>query len=614
MRKILIPLFIFNFIVSGVAQETTINFKLSDQNINLLYHSDNAKIEYEVKKVREGVEIATIYLRNENGFLPKELNLIWAVPSNNIAGYWGSSAFLDKTITPDWGPAKVKSMLARHSPVICLFGHDDSNRQTFAVSEVLNTVVTSTSVKEENGMMYNEVQLFTEKHKEVTTYKVQFRIDTRPIAFSKALAEVADWWATFDLYKPAPVPEAAKLPVYSSWYSYHQNVSKDALIEECKLAKDMGFESIIIDDGWQTLDGNRGYAYTGDWEPERIPEMKEFVKAVHDLDMKFILWYAVPFVGEKSKVYEKMKGKFLTYWEGQGTYVVDPRFPEVRTFIIETYIKAVNEWDLDGFKLDFLGRFRTGKDTKLVAEGGRDYASINEATDRLMTDLMKSLRAVKPDIMIEFRQPYTGPVMRKYGNMLRASDCPNVAVINRVGTTDLRLLSGNTAVHADMLMWHHSEPVEVAALQLLSVLFSVPQISVKLAEIPKDHFEMIRFYTDYWLKNRGILLDGEFTPSSPQMNYPMITGSNNNKQITAVYNDLFVPIDLTKRKDFDIVNAKSSTRIVLDVKGGSKQKFRYVTYDCKGTEITSNQIEFSQTGVFAFDVPSSGLISFTLIK
>ena len=126
--------------------------------------------------------------------------------------------------------------------------------------------------------------------------------------------------------------------------------------------------------------------------------------------------------------------------------------------------------------------------------------------------------------MIEFRQPYTGPAMRKYGNMLRAADCPNVALINRVATTDLRLLSGKTAVHADMLMWHNSESVENAALQLLNVLFSVPQISVKLADIPKEHFEMVRFYTDYWLKNRDLLLEGEFVPYSPQSNYPMITG------------------------------------------------------------------------------------------
>ncbi len=612
MKNTILSIILFLFVFKTQGQASKRTFTLAEYTIDLTYQSNDVNISIDVKKEFDGIETATITLTSEKAFSPEKLTLKWALPSSNVAGYWSSSASLDKTISPDWGPAMVKSNLARHSPVICLFGFNDVNRQTFAVSEAINTVITSASVKEENGMIYNEVQLFTERHKQVTSYAFQIRLDTRAVTFSKALSDVSDWWATFDLYKPAYVPEAAKSPVYSSWYSYHQNVSKDALLAECRLAKTMGFESIIVDDGWQTLDGNRGYAYTGDWKPERIPEMKEFVKAVHDLDMKFILWYAVPFVGEKSKAFEQMKGKFLTYWEGQGTYVVDPRFPEVREFIISTYRKAVKEWDLDGFKLDFLERFRTEKDTRLVADGGRDFASINEATDKLMTDLLKSLREVKPDIMIEFRQPYTGPAMRKYGNMLRATDCPNVALINKVETTDLRLLSGNTAVHADMLMWHHSEAVEVAALQLLAVLFSVPQISVQLAEIPKDHFEMIRFYTDYWLKNRDLLLEGEFVPKSPQMNYPMITSSNRNKQITALYNDLILPITTSNLKKLDVVNAKLSTRVVLDVTG-EKQTYSYATYNCKGNEVSNNTIELTP-GVHAFDVPASGLISFTPIS
>lgn len=596
----------------ALTQEPTIQFKLAGQDISIFDYSGHMEVGYEIKQQEEGLAIATITLNSKQNKIPQQLSIRWATPSNNIAGYWSSQASFDKTITPDWGPAKVKSMLARESPVISLFGHDDMNRQTFAISEVLNTVITSTSVKEENGMIYNEINLFTEKHKSLSSYKVQVRLDTRAILYSEVLQDVTSWWATFDLYKPAPVPEAAKLPVYSSWYSYHQNVSKEALLKECRLAKGIGFESIIVDDGWQTLDSNRGYAYTGDWQPERIPEMKELVQAVHDLDMKFILWYAVPFVGEKSNAYQKMKGKFLNYWEGQGTYVLDPRFPEVREFIINTYIKALKEWDLDGFKLDFLGRFRAGEDTKLIAEGGRDYASVNEATDKLMTDLMNSLRDVKPDVMIEFRQPYTGPAMRKYGNMFRATDCPNVAILNRIGTTDLRLLSGNTAVHADMLMWHYSETVEVAALQLLNVIFSVPQISVRLEDIPKDHFDMIGFYTDYWLKNREILLEGSFTPYHPQMNYPRIEGSSLDKRITAIYSDLVVPMETTDGFKIDILNAKSSKRIVLDV-SGKKRAYRYSIYDCKGKKIANKTIKLKK-GIFAFDVPPSGLIALTPIN
>jgi len=52
-----------------------------------------------------------------------------------------------------------------------------------------------------------------------------------------------------------------------------------------------------------------------------------------------------------------MKGSFWIIGRAQGTYVLDPRYPEVRKFYHRiTYVKAIEEWDLDGFKLDFIGR------------------------------------------------------------------------------------------------------------------------------------------------------------------------------------------------------------------------------------------------------------------
>jgi alpha-galactosidase len=124
--------------------------------------------------------------------------------------------------------------------------------------------------------------------------------------------------------------------------------------------------------------------------------------------------------------------------------LLDPRYPEVREFIIQTNKTALREWNLDGFKLDFIGFFQAVEDTVMTQAEGRDFASVNEAADRLMTDILARLREYKPEIMIEFRHRYIGPLMRKYGNMFQTSDCPNMAVVNRARTTDVRLLCGNT--------------------------------------------------------------------------------------------------------------------------------------------------------------------------
>jgi len=280
----------------------------------------------------------------------------------------------------------------------------------------------------------------------------------------------------------------------------------------------------------------------------------------------------------------------------------------VRRHVIETYRSAVREWGVDGFKFDFLGRFVANAETVLEATDSRDIASVNDATDRLMTDIMTEVRTLEPDVMIEFRQPYIGPLMRKYGNMFRAGDSPNAATDNRVRTIDLRLLSGTTAVHSDMVMWHPDESVEVAALQLWNVLFAVPQVSVRLRDIPTDHLEMIRFYTKYWIRNRPVLIDGEFEPRQPLLNYPLVEARSAAKRIVALYGELVVPV---RRADdvaqIDIINATSADRVVVAA-DSDLGFYRVTVFDTRGREVEADLVQLDQ-GVHSFAVPRSGLIA-----
>ena len=238
------------------------------------------------------------------------------------------------------------------------------------------------------------------------------------------------------------------------------------------------------------------------------------------------------------------------------------------------------------------------------------FASVSAASDRLLTDVMTRLREVNPDVMIEFRQPYIGPLMRKYGNMFRAADAPHVATDNRLRTVDLRLLSGNTAVHSDMFMWHPEDDVESAALQFLSVLFSVPQLSVRLERIPPDHREMVHHWTSYWLRNRDVLLDGRFIPRAPLANYPLIEALGDRKRIIAVYGDRIahLPADHARRA-LDVINAGHRSRVVLEV-GGELGRFDYRVFDTMGREFGASSVEL-RPGVYRFSVPRSGLIQLT---
>ena len=555
-----------------------------------------------------GVKIYDFKIAADVSFKARPITLQWKIPTHNIKGVWKPTTDFAKRIQADWELDHMESRISIDAPVISLFGHNDENRHTFACSNAINKLELNARIREEDDCFYCFISFFTERNSKIKDYEVQLRIDTGKKHFSSALKQTATWWESFDNLKPSYVPEIAKAPLYSTWYQFHQNLDVNELIIECKIAKQLGFESIIIDDGWQTNDSNRGYDYTGDWLPERITKTKEFVEAIHAIGMKVGFWYSVPFCGKKSEAYQKFKGKFLTE-EHRWAPVFDPRFPEVREYLIDIYKRALIDWKLDGFKLDFIDDFKLYPDTEINDLKGRDYVSINEAVDRLLTDVKKTLTDINPDIFIEFRQKYTGPAMRKYGNMFRAFDCPGDTTMNRVRIADIRMLAGNTAVHSDMITWHKDEKLEVAALQLINTFFGVPQISVKLKEISKEQLEMVAFYTNYWNKHKDIFTEGNFIPYKPLANYPIQKVAKNENLIIGLYDEYIVRLEHA-HKYIDILNAQLATHMIINV-AKNMGDYQSKIYDCTGNLISQNELILN--GLIEFKVPACGILQLTQI-
>lgn len=567
------------------------------------------RASWEVQRPEPNLMLATLALSAPQAATPPPLEVKWKFPAIDLAGVWVSDY---SKANFDHQGVGVESRGVLRAPLVMLLGPDDGNRLTVALSDALRTVKINCGIKEEDVNMHASVKLFSDKQPALKDYRITFRIDTRPQPYYQVLRDTARWWAAQDGYQPAPTTETARVPLYSTWYNYHQSVDPETIIKECRLGGELGLEGVIVDDGWQTLDTNRGYAFAGDWKPERIPEMKRLVDSVHALNQKFMLWYAVPLAGEKSDAAKRFAGKMLALSNGLGAHILDPRYPEVREYLMGIYENAVREWGIDGLKLDFIECFAPQGNTVLTAENGRDFASVDEAVDRLFTDTMARLRALKPDIAIEFRQPYNGPLMRKYGNMLRAVDCPNAGPVNRKETIDLRLLADHTAVHSDPIIWHPDEPVASAALQILNVLFSVPQLSVRLGEISPDHRKMIGFWMRYWKENRPTLLDGELHPVSPAANYPLVLARTPDKMVAAVYQDLVVAPGTQAPSQIDVVNAKPGAAVVLRF----EQAFGPATVrirDCLGNQL-SEQTQVLGAGVQVWDVPPSGLLEIRRVK
>ena len=210
---------------------------------------------------------------------PPEFRIRWSLPASDIAGFWNTNLGLDRV---NYYRNSIQTRATSGAPLLSHYNPGEMNRITVQVADALNPVGMSSRVREEDARFYFTITLCGERMPATTSYQTTVRIDARGIPYHQALAEATDWWAALPSYTPAPVPEGALLPVYSTWYSFHQTLDVEEVMAELRLAAEMGYEVVIVDDGWQTMDSQRGYRYTSDWKPERIPDMKGFVDAVHD--------------------------------------------------------------------------------------------------------------------------------------------------------------------------------------------------------------------------------------------------------------------------------------------------------------------------------------------
>lgn len=568
--------------------------------MNFTIETENQIEKEEIVKLKSGdISEYKVYIKFKDKTSPKPYSLIWEEEQIDILGFWSSNKCTQHNIVPDWAMRKQVSRTASGMPLISLYSKSNENRITVALSDPSNPTVLMAGVVEETGRVRIQIDLFSQICPSLSEYEITVRIDRRKMPFYQCIKDVKQWWNSIG-YESAYVPENAKMPMYSTWYSFHQHTYSEEILKECKIAKEYGMDTVIVDDGWQTDDNSRGYAFCGDWEicEKKIPDMKKFVDSVHSLGMKFMIWFSVPFVGFESKNYERFKGMYLATREKSKASVLDPRFKEVRDFLTDIYASYVEKYGWDGLKLDFIDSFA------LSDESSKDYekmdtVSVEEAVQMLLLETTEKLKKINPEIMIEFRQSYVGPAISKYGNIFRVTDCPNDAIYNRVLSLDLRLTSGNTAVHSDMIMWNKDDTKESVLYQLLSVMFAVPQISVRFDNITEDHKKILKNYLSFWREHKDILLNGEITLRDAEANYSLAQSKKDGKSVVVLYQSVVKKAE-NQREEY-IFNSTGSDGIYIE----AEEEKIYEIYDVFGNKYSSGNL---LKGVHRLDVKNCEML------
>lgn len=569
-------------------------FLIKDPNLN-------ARVQVEELSNIGGIKEFLFSFNYDEAIKVQPISITFYVPALNILTAYSQMMGVRKVAKafyPEWEPYISSSRLSSGCPTLSLIDYEENNAYTISVSEIKDPVEIKVGVVEEDANCKIDVVLFPEEPRILKNYEIRIRVDERKIPYGQALVEAEKYLFATNEIVPCYIPEATKLPVYSTWYSWHQNLKAEELIQECIQAKKMGMETIIVDDGWQTNDNNRGYGFCGDWElePTKFSDIKDFVEKVHAIGMKVMFWFSLPFLGKHAKCYDEFKSMILD--EHPTCCVLDPRYPKVRNYLIEKYIRAIRDWGLDGLKLDFINLFKMMEYTTPKHED-MDYENLYDALNCMMTSIKEKLQEINPEIMLEFRQMYIGPLMQTYGNIFRVSDCPCDALTNRVSAIDMRLNMPSIVVHSDMIMWNYQDCVESAAKQLLSIFFTVPQISVRLKDVPNSHKQMLEHYLSVWLSNKDVLLDGTFVASGVEGAYTYAEMENDEK---------YFVVDFGK----NTFSVKDKKCIYLNVTANRKTFFNFgeKVHSCCVFDALGNEVEEIErvSGLRIIEIPNSGMV------
>lgn len=158
---------------------------------------------------------------------------------------------------------------------------------------------------------------------------------------------------------PARFVDRKRPILLNSWEAMYYDVSLEKIEEQAELAKKLGVELFVLDDGWFRAD-NSSRTSMGDWKcnEKKLPGgIKKVAELIHEKGMQFGLWFEPEAICKNSKLYQEhpewvlqIPGYEMT--EGRHEYLLDLSRQEVREYLISVLDFYLKDGKIDYMKWD----------------------------------------------------------------------------------------------------------------------------------------------------------------------------------------------------------------------------------------------------------------------
>jgi len=200
------------------------------------------------------------------------------------------------------------------------------------------------------------------------------------------------------------IPEASYAPIWCAW-GYERNFTTEQVYKTLPKAKSLGLEWAVLDDGWQTSEG--------DWKVDRTKfprgdaDVKAFADRIKAYGMKPRLWLSPLAVDPGTDLLRDHPDMLLldrngaaqnvTWWD---SFTMCPAYPPTVEYFRGQIRRIIGEWGYEGLKLD--GQHLNG--VAPCYNPAHNHARPEESYEKLQ-DFWKALYdtaiAINPEAVIE---------------------------------------------------------------------------------------------------------------------------------------------------------------------------------------------------------------------